>query len=152
MKTKNYLLLGLAFALLFSLDSCKPKESAYKTAYEAAKVREIENQVDEVTPISKPSVSTNDVVQKEKVTVLDGAGIFQFSVVIGSFINKTNADALKDRMVKQGYTAFLAQNERKMYRVIVATFNERATAAAERDRVKNKYYPEFQDAWLLDNQ
>ena len=153
MKSRNYLLFGLALALLFSLDSCKPKESAYKAAYEAAKAREVEeNQVTEVTPVSKPTAVSNDAVQKEKVTVLGGAGIKQFSVVVGSFRVKTNAESLKTRMANQGFQSFLAQNERGMFRVIVATYSDKASAAAERDRVKNKYYPEFQDAWILDNQ
>ena len=152
MKTRNYLLWGLALTLLFSLDSCKPKESAYQQAYAAAKAREIDTQLDEATPVSKPSTVSNDATQREKVTVIGGAGILRFSVVVGSFVNRTNAEALKDRMVKQGFTSFLAQNERGMYRVIVATYNERASAAAERDRVKSKFYPEFQDAWILDNQ
>jgi len=157
MKSRNYLLWGLALTLLFSLDSCKPKESAYKAAYEAARAREIEEtRIDEVTPVSKPStVSTTapDAVQKEKVTVVDvGVGIKQFSVVVGSYINKTNAEAEKEKMAKQGFQSFLAQNERGMYRVIVATFSDKADAVAERERVKSRYYPEFQDAWILDNQ
>jgi len=154
MKTKIYLLGGLALVLMFSLDSCKPKESAYKAAYEAAKAREInENQVEEITPVSKPVYdSSTSTAQKEKVTVIDGAGIRRFSVVVGSFLNRTNAVSLKERMANQGFSSFVAQNERGMYRVIVATFSDKATADAERDRVKNKYYPEFQDAWILDNQ
>jgi len=162
MKSRNYLLWGLALALLFSLDSCKPKESAYKTAYEAAKAREIQenqNQVDELTPVSKPATpkpttttSTNDNVQREKVTVVAGVGIKQFSVVIGSFLTKTNAESLKERMARQGFNSFLAQNERGMYRVIVATYSDRGSAVSERDRIKNKYYPDFQDVWILDNQ
>ena len=154
MKSKNYLLWGLALALLFSFDSCKPKESAYKAAYEAAKAREMENsQVEEVTPVTKPTYNSSiDDVQKEKVTTVDGAGIQRFSVVIGSFMNKTNAESLKARMANQGFRSFLAQNERGMYRVIVATYSDKASAASERERVKNKYYPDFQDAWILDNQ
>ena len=153
MKSKNYLLWGLALALLFSLDSCKPKESAYKAAYEAAKAREVQEvQVDEVTPVSKPFNLTTDAVQKERVTVVGGIGIQQFSVVVGSFQNKTNADSMRDRMANQGFRSFLAQNERGMYRVIVATYSDKASAVAERDRVKSRYYPEFQDAWILDNQ
>ena len=167
MKSKNYLLWGLALALLFSLDSCKPKESAYKNAYEAAKAREIQenqSQVDEVTPVSKPAgttqpvskpvttTTTNDAVQKEKVTVIGGAGIKQFSVVVGSYTNKTNAEGEKERMAKQGYSSFLAQNEKGMYRVIVATFSDRSSAAAERERFRSKFYPNYQDAWILDNQ
>jgi len=154
MKSKNYLLWGLALALLFSLDSCKPKESAYKAAYEAAKAREMEeSQVEEVTPVTKPAYnSSTDAVQREKVTVVDGAGIQQFSVVIGSFQNRTNAESLKARMASQGFRSFLAQNEIGMYRVIVATYSDKSSAVTERERVKNKYYPDFQDAWILDNQ
>ena len=153
MKSKNYLLWGLAFALLLTINSCKSKESAYKEAYEAAKAKEIQDsQLEEVTPVTKPVYTPNNTVQKEKVTVVDGDGIKQYSVVIGSFINKTNAVSLKDRMANQGFKSFLAQNEKGWYRVIIATFEDRASAAAERDRVKNKYDPEFQDAWLLDKQ
>ena len=153
MKSKNYLLWSLALVLLFSLDSCKPKESAYKAAYEAAKAREAEeNRVTEVTPVYKPSDLLTESVQKEKVTAIDGAGIQQFSVVIGSFLNRTNAESLKQRMTNQGFRAFLAQNEKGMYRVIVATFVDKTAAVAERERVKSRYYPDFQDAWILDNQ
>jgi len=143
---------------MFSLDSCKSKESAYKQAYEAAKAREInDSQVEEVTPVSKPAPApvTNvptDVTQRERVTAIDGAGIKQFSVVVGSFLNKTNASSLKERMANQGFSSFLAQNEKGMYRVIVATFSDRASAVVEKERIKNKYYPDFQDAWILDNQ
>jgi len=155
MKSRNYLLWSLALAFLFSLNACKPKESAYKAAYDAAKAKEsTENVVEETTPVTKPASNavSNATVQKEKVTAIDGAGIQQFSVVIGSFLNKTNALSLKERMSNQGFQAFLAQNERGMFRVIVATFNDKASAAAERDSVKSKYYPDFQDAWILDKQ
>jgi hypothetical protein len=39
-----------------------------------------------------------------------------------------------------------------MFRVIIATFSDKASAVSERERVKEKYYPEFQDAWILDKQ
>jgi len=156
MKSRIYLLWSLALALLLSFNSCKPKESAYKAAYEAAKAREIQNDfpVEEVTPIARPTYdySSTEPVQKEKVTVVDGAGIKQFNVVVGSFLNKTNAESLKGQMNNQGFTSFLAQNERGMYRVIVATFSDKAAAAAERNRIKDKFYPKFQDAWILDVQ
>jgi cell division protein FtsN len=152
MKAKFYLI-GLSISMLIIFGSCKSKQSAYKAAYEAAKQKEIET-VDEVVPVQKPKPqtppSTSFTVQKEKVTVLDGT-IKQFNVVVGSFANKTNAVSLKARMEKDGYTVYLAQNSRDMYRVIVATFDDKASAAAERDSIKDKYYPNFQDAWILDN-
>jgi len=155
MKSRIYLLWSLAFVLLLSFNACKSKESAYKAAYDAAKAKEIQDNqtVEETTPVTKPTYNTSTAsVQKEKVTVVDGSGIQQFNVVIGSFISKTNAASLKDRMTNQGFKAFLAQNERGMYRVIVASFSDKASAVAERERVKEKYYPDFQDAWILDNQ
>ena len=158
MKSKIWLF-GLVLTLLFSLNACKSKESAYKAAYEKAKEKEMEEDknVAEVTPVSKPATTTTDsygsaTVQKEKVTTIDGAGLKQFSVVIGSFMNKTNATSLKERMQQQGYSVTIAQNEKQMYRVIVATFNDKADAAKERDAVKAKYNPDFQDSWLLEMQ
>lgn len=154
MKSRNYLLVGLTLVFLFSSNSCKPKESAYKTAYEAARGRDIQDNSGEITSITKPvydDYTQTDVVQKEKVTVIDGAAIQQFSVVIGSFQNKTNAISLKERMENQGFKSLVAQNERGMYRVIVASFNDKYSAVTEKEHVKNKYYPEFQDAWILDN-
>ena len=160
MKSKIWLFV-LALTLLFSLDSCKPKESAYKAAYEKAKEKEMEETtVEEATPVSKPRPTTTGTtttdspatVQKEKVTTIDGSGLKQFSVVIGSFMNRTNAVSLKDRMQLQGYNVILAQNERQMYRVIVASFDNRADAAFERDAIKIKYAPDFQDSWLLEQQ
>jgi len=151
MKSRIYLF-GLVLSLLFSLGSCKSKESAYKAAYEAAKEKEMEENIEEVTPVEKTKPTSNTNVQKEKVTAVDGAGIQRYNVVIGSFTNKTNAVSLKERMERQGYNAFLAQNERGMYRVIVATFNDRTDAVSERESLKDKYYPDFQDAWLLEQQ
>jgi len=154
MKSRVYLLLSLAFVVLLSLNGCKSKESAYKAAYESAKAKEsTDSAVEETTPVTKPAATASSAtVQKEKVTAVDGAGIQQFSVVIGSFLNKTNAVSLKERMTNQGFQAFLAQNERGMYRVIVATFGDKSSAVSERERVKEKYYPDFQDAWILDKQ
>ncbi|MDR1763839.1 MAG: SPOR domain-containing protein [Dysgonamonadaceae bacterium] len=144
MKTK-FLLFGFAFSLLF-MAGCKSKESAYKAAYEAAKEKELqETYTDDIT-----SATDNVGVQKEKITVIDVNETGRYNVVIGSFLNKTNATALKEKMVNAGYPAFLAQNERGMYRVIVASYADKAAAVSARDRLKDKYYPDFSDAWILD--
>ena len=151
MKSK-FLLWGFAFALLFTLGSCKSKESAYKSVHERAQQR----QVDEKVPIYKqapdPSPSTNITVQREKVTTIEGSGLKRYNIVVGSFINKTNASSLKEIMQEQGYQAILVQNQQDMYRVIVASFDDRASAAASRDTLKYQYYPDFQDAWILEQE
>jgi cell division protein FtsN len=175
MKSKIYLF-GLAFCLLFSLNACKSKQSAYKAAYEAAQERELEEAAKQdqtaktkktsttsSTTTSKVSSSTSTnsstytppaaTFQKEKVTVVDGNTLRPYSVVIGSFINKTNATSLKERMAARGYSPVLVQNEKGMYRVIVATFNDRARAVAEKESIKELYAPDdFQDTWLLEQE
>jgi cell division protein FtsN len=150
MKSKFYLF-GLVLTLLFSLNACKTKQSAYQAAYEAAKQKELEETkkpIEELTPVSKPKPP--EKVQREKVTSIDGTGIQQFSLVVGSFINKTNAESLKERLLRQGYSPILAQNEKAMYRVIIATFKDKSKAAEERELVKEKFAPEFSDAWILE--
>jgi cell division protein FtsN len=152
MKLKVYLF-GLAFVFMFSMNACKPKQSAYKAAYEAAKARELQETavrpVEEVIPVAKP---TENDFQKEKVTLIEGDNMHRFNVVIGSFINRTNARSLKERMERQGYLPMIAQNEKGMYRVILVSFNNRSQAVSERNTVKERFFPEFADAWLLEQE
>ena len=60
-------LFGAAVCMVLALGSCKPKQSAYKAAYEQAKEKEStapvevveqEEEVVEVAPVSKPRTST----------------------------------------------------------------------------------------------
>jgi len=130
------------------LCGCKAKQSAYQEAYEFAQARSI-------TPISPtdkktPTVLNDADFQVERVTAVDGREIKQYSVVVGSFINKTNAESLKNRMQATGYSPILAQNGKGMYRVIAATFDNKSDAYAERDSIK-KRYPELNSILLLEN-
>lgn len=154
-------LLGATVCMIFVFGSCKPKQSAYKAAYEQAKEREmsqptevvvVEEEVIEVAPVAKPRVS-NEATRTERITAAqgeDGSRLKQYSVVIGSFQQKTNAYSLKNRMEADGYSVVLGENEQGMLRVIVASFDDKAQAADSRDAFKRKYAPNFQDAWLLE--
>ena len=117
-------------------------------------VVEEEEVVEEVTPVSKPRTS-NVSTRAERINAAQGedaSRLKRYSVVIGSFKNKTNAYALKERMQNDGYNAVLGENEQGMLRVIVASFNDKADAADSRDAIKAKYAPNFQDAWILERQ
>ncbi len=153
-------LFGAAVCMVLALGSCKPKQSAYKAAYEQAKEKESTAPVEvveqeeevEVAPVSKPRTSTA-ATRTERINAAQGedaSRLKRFSVVVGSFKNKTNAYALKERMQNDGYHAVLGENEQGMLRVIVASFDEKADAADSRDAIKAKYAPNFQDAWLLE--
>lgn len=150
----------MAAGLLLTFGSCKSKQSAYKAAYERAKPKEVVSAVEEVEEepvMTAPSAKhSGAAVTTEKVTAVeasDATNLKKYSVVIGSFINKTNATSLRDQMIDKGFNAFLAQNEKGMYRVIVASYPTKAQAAEERDRIKAKYASAnlYQDAWLLEN-
>lgn len=150
--------MGLCVVLAFA--SCKSSESAYKKAYEKAKQQEIaEPQVEapaEVAPVvTAPSVTpktTTAPVREEKVTVVGSGALKDYSVVCGSFGLKANAEGLKDYLDGQGYNAVIAFNaDKAMYRVIVNTFDDKASAVNAREVFKNKYpnREDFQGSWIL---
>ena len=151
MKKLGLFIMTLCLVLAFGT-SCKSKQSAYQAAYEQAKAREMAQQQadDDITPVTKP-IASNDTRQ-ERITPVAGenaSGIRLYSVVIGSFTNSTNAYSLKERMQNEGYTPVLAENEQRMLRVIVTSFDTRVDAERSRDAIRSRYYPNFQDAWIL---
>ena len=160
---KKLVVLGMGVCLVLAFASCKSSESAYKKAYEKAKQQELaEPQVEapvEVTPVvAAPVTTTKKVVdtsgvRQEKVTVVSGnEGLKDYSVVVGSFGVKANAEGLKDWLDGQGYHPTIAFNaDKAMYRVIVSSFADKTAAAEARDAFKAKYpnRSDFQGAWLL---
>jgi cell division protein FtsN len=78
--------------------------------------------------------------------VVNGAGLKNYSVVVGSFSVIANAEGLQQRLKNAGYSAQIVKNEeRNMYRVIASTFDSKADAVQSRDQLRATY----QDAWLL---
>lgn len=162
------LLLGTLFIVAFG--SCKPKQSAYKSVYEAAKEREMD-QEEEVTyepvtrPAVKPTANLNESVRKEKITPVyegDANGLKTYSVVIAAMGMKPNAEALKSKIEQAGYKTILVQNEQGMYRVIIASFDSKDQAVARRSEIleaffrqgtqaqlRAKYGIPFDDWWIL---
>ena len=157
---KKLVVLGMGVCMVLAFASCKSSESAYKKAYEKAKQQELAEPPVEVTPVVaapvevKKATDAANGVRQEKVTVVSGNGdnLKDYSVVCGSFGLKANAEGLKEFLDAEGYNATIAFNaESAMYRVIVSTFADRASAAQARDAFKAKYpnRKDFQGAWLL---
>src|SRR5690554_5019759 len=149
--------------------SCKPKQSAYKQVYEAAKEREVQQSASQPTTVVKDASPLPPVevsVRKERVEPVyanDAAGLKRFNVVIASLSVKLNAESLKNRMENEGYSVILAENEQGMYRVIVASYDSKEQAAAKREEIYNKYSAKgdtdflrrtygvpFNDLWILE--
>ena len=167
MKKYTLLCVGLCAAMAFT--SCKSSESAYKKAYEKAKqydtqtpqqtAQQTYQEPAVVAPVQ--TVATNEArqvdnydnvtVRQEKVSVVSGNGLKAYSVVVGSFGLQSNAEGLQQRLKNAGYAAQIVKNEdRNMFRVVAATFDNKADAARSRDQFREQ--EAYKDAWLLFNQ
>lgn len=164
MKKYTILCAGLLLAVAFS--SCGSSEKAYRKMYEKAQARDEANkqqssgtateEVAVVTPVvEKPATETvvvdntdNVAVRNESLSVVSGAGLKNFSVVVGSFSVKANAEGMQSQLAGKGYAAQVAYNASiRMYRVIASTFDSKSEAVQSRNQLRAQY----PDAWLLFN-
>ncbi len=155
----------MAMAAVALLASCKSSESAYKKAYEKAVATQsttTETTVVE-TPVVTPLVevpTTQTVVQTptvttptetpsfrtESLTVVDGSALRAYSVVVGSFSLRANAEGLANTLRSSGYDARIAYNsDRNMYRVNASSYDSKDSAVSSRNSLRSVY----PDAWLL---
>ena len=100
-------------------------------------------------PVSQTTVvdnTDNAAVRSESVTLVSGAGLKNYSVVVGSFSLKANAEGLQGTLKSAGYDAQIVYNpSNNFYRVVAATFDLKSDAVSSRDQFRSKY----PDAWLL---
>lgn len=168
---KKYIVLCAGAALAISLVSCGSKEKAYRQAYERAQAAQQQQVTPPVTqPTVQPTVvetpvvtpvqtvpstqtqvtdnSDNVSVRQERVSIVSGSGLLNYSVVVGSFSVIANAEGLQQRLKNAGYAAQIVKNEeRNMYRVVASTFSSKNEAVQSRDQLRATY----PDAWLLFN-
>ena len=157
---KKYFVLCVGFCAALAMTSCKSSESAYKKAYEKAKAQgqaqpaQTQEPVNVVAPVeTKPVTETRVVdnvdnvqVRQEDYSLVSGAGLKNFSVVVGAFSVRANAEGLQQQLKDAGYDAQIVKNEaRNLYRVIAATFDSKSEAA----RSRNEFRAKYPDAWLL---
>lgn len=152
---RNYFVLGAAVCVALSMVSCKSSESAYKKAYEKAKAQQaveqtqpaVVTQPTTVAPVqtvtTAPVASEN--TRSENLTLVSGAGLRAYSVVVGSFSIRANADNLQRTLTNNGYAAQIATNPQGMFRVIASTFDDLGSAVQSRNALRSQY----PDAWLL---
>jgi len=163
---KRYTFICAALCAVLFLSGCKSKESAYKQAYLKAKQQDEmaqqqnqqASQVEEnvVVPMQQKTANQTQVVdnadnvavRQETVSVVSGNGLKNFSVVVGSFGLRENAEGLQRNLKSQGYDAQVVVNNTVspvMYRVVATTFDTKGEAAASR----NSLIENFPGAWLL---
>lgn len=163
---KKYTVLCAGICAVMAFTSCKSSESAYKQAYLKAKQQEemqqqqqavvAQQQENVVVPMQEKAANNTQVVdnadniqvRQETVSVVNGAGLKNFSVVVGSFSLKANAEGLQQTLINAGYQAQVVLNnavQPAMYRVVATTFDNKVDAAASRNDLQTKY----PGAWLL---
>lgn len=139
-------------SLLFSC--CKSNEKAYQAAFEKMKEKDAEllRQEEAVllmdsteTLIKRPT--TANVKTRESVSVVEGDAnnLSRFNIVIKSFINRTNARSLFDRMIEEGHKAVLVKNDKNEFRVVVTSCKFEVDA----DRIASDYKKIWPDTWIL---
>ena len=160
---KKILSFGAAVCAVFAMSSCHSKESAYKKAYEKAQAQQTQvaattattvqptqpvTQVTTVTPTTPVNDYSNVSVRTENFSLVSGAPLKAYSVVIGSFGVKANATRLSETLAAKGYTPRVLQastTNGTMYRVVATSYDSKADAAQSRNNLEAQY----PGAWLL---
>lgn len=172
MKKTTFVLFSLAAVV--TLTGCKSRESAFAQAYQQALNEENNRTVAVTEPVQpvitetvQPVVAVQPVQpvqqQEEEVDLSDvrtidgsldvvsGDALRTYSVVVGSFITKSNADGLMAQLRGSGYDARVVRTNETIngrtgwYRVIASSSDVKSEAARTRDALKGKY----PGAWLL---
>ena len=160
MRKYTILCAGLFLAVAFT--SCGSSEKAYRKMYEKAqaadnnKTEQTTEDVAVVTPVvEKPATenvvvdnSDNVPVRQGNYSVISGAGLKNFSVVVGSYSVQANAEGMQGQLKDKGYAAQIAYDSAtRMYRVVATTFDSKSEAIQSRTQLRAQY----PDAWLLYN-
>lgn len=161
---KKSMVLGAAMIVAFAFTSCKSQESAYKKFYEKAKAQE-EAQTATAQPEQQATVTPlvtkqadqatvtnvdNTPVRQEDVTLINGAGLKQYSVVAGSFGVRANAEGFQKMLKDAGYDAQIVYNSKvNFYRVVSGTYDSKEQAVQSRNAIRGSKFDKQGQAWLL---
>ncbi len=160
---KKYAIVCAGLCLAMAFTSCGSSEKAYRKMYEKAQAADAAQKSEQpteevavVTPVvEKPASETvvvdnsdNVPVRQGKYSVVSGAGLKAFSVVVGSYSVQANAEGMQGQLKNKGYDAQVAYDDStRMYRVVISTFDTKNEAVQSRNQVRSEY----PDAWLLYN-
>ena len=163
MKNHSILALGLCTVAMFT--ACKSQESAYLQAYEKARAQEQNKTTqtvtiapqpqEQVTPVATLPVSNDDATPVRTiqggVTVVNGEPLKAFSVVVGSFVNQTNAEGQMNSLRSRGLAARVVKTNETIsghtgwYRVVASSFDTKGEAVQSRNTLIGMY----PGAWIL---
>lgn len=128
---------------------------AQKEVKEEPKVEEtkpepvVETKKEEPAPVvvETPKPVEQEVTRAENFSVVEGEDaedLKNYHVVIGSFKSQDNAKRLQASM-RPDYKPIIVVNEQGMYRVLLASYDDYASAKAKIVEIRSR----FSDAWVL---
>jgi len=146
------LILALAVVML-ATSACKTKQKVAEipagAKVTASAPKAVTTPVVTTPVVTTPVVSNEkEVVRNENFSLVDGekdALKNKYHVVVGSFTKQTNAQGLQKTLIAEGNRALIVLNEKGMYRVLIASFNDYNEAHARIKEIANR----FADAWVL---
>lgn len=115
--------------VLFRLGECYQKQGEW------AKARHYYERLAKEYPLSIEAGKVNEILKGDE---------FAFTVQVGSFKDKKNAERLKDAMLNKGYDAYIVKGSTgqiTLYRVRVGKFDTRAGAESLERQLKDEGLP-----------
>ena len=110
---------------------------------------------EQVTPVATLPVSNDDATPVRTiqggVTVVNGEPLKAFSVVVGSFVNQTNAEGQMNSLRSRGLAARVVKTNETIsghtgwYRVVASSFDTKGEAVQSRNTLIGMY----PGAWIL---
>lgn len=147
------LIIALGFVVLAST-SCKTKQKI-ATIPSGANVEATAPKPVSSTPVAEqveaaaPVVYEKEVTRNESFTLVDGQNAdalkYKYHVVVGSFSKQENAKGLQSTLNAEGNKSIIVVNEKGMYRLLIASFNDYNQAHVRIKEISNR----FPDAWVL---
>lgn len=147
------LIVALAIVMM-ATSACKTKQKIAEIPAGANIEAKSTPKVVETTPVVKEAVvkevvsNEPEVTRNENFSLVDGESAsmnYKYHVVVGSFSKQENAKGLKTTLKAEGNNALIVVNEKGMYRVLIASFNDYKEAHARIKQISTR----FPDAWVL---
>ena len=151
MKRTIRLIIALAIVLT-ATSACKTKQKIAEVPaganVKATAPKTIVQESAQEPEVSAPIVSEPEVTRNENFSLVDGESgslKFKYHVVVGSFSKQENARGLQRTLKSEGNSAIVVVNEKGMYRVLIASYNDYNQAHARIKKISDR----FADAWVL---
>ncbi len=151
MKKTIRLMLALAVVVL-ATSACKSTQKITEIPAGAKKTAVAPKPVTPAPPpaalATTKTVVEPEVVRNENFSLVDGekdALKNKYHVVVGSFKGQDNAQGLQKTLNSEGNKALIVINEKGMYRVLIASFNDYKEAHVKIKEIAGR----FADAWVL---